>query len=230
MMQIIFKKQTMKKLITLSLAFSALVFTAAAQEQKKDNKNKTERHEGRGDRKGIMKDLNLTDVQKTQMKANREEFKTKMEQLKAQNLPEAQYNERKKALHAEQKARMESMLTAEQKAKMAERRKNFEGKEGKFEGKNTGKQGKHFEKMKKELSLTDDQAVRLKAQNEALKIKREAIKNDQSLSKEAKKEKMMALRNEAKEQRKSILTADQIKKMEELKKDRKDKGSRKARK
>lgn len=217
----------MKKLITLSLAFSALVFTATAQEQreiKKDKKVGTERREGmKGDRKGMMNDLNLTDAQKTQMKANREEFKTKMEQLKAQNLPEAQYNERKKALHAEQKAKMESILTAEQKAKMAEKRGNFEGKD-------KNKQGKDFGKMKEELSLTDDQSAKLKAQHQALKARMEAIKNDQSLSKEAKKEKMMALKNEAKEQRKSILTAEQMKKMEEFKKDRKDKSSRKARK
>ena len=222
----------MKKLITLSLAFSALVFTASAQEQKTDKKQRSEHAKGMKGNRG-MADLNLTDAQKTQMKANREDFKVKMEQLKAQNLPEAQYNERKKALRAEQKAKMESILTADQKAKMAEKRKNF--KEGKYEGKNKGtnaradKQGR-FEKMKTELSLTDDQAAKLKAQNQALKAKREAIKNDQSLTKEAKKEKMTALRNEAKEQRKSILTVEQMKKMEQLKKDRKDKGSRKARK
>ncbi len=41
---------------------------------------------------------------------------------------------------------------------------------------------------------------------------------------------MMALKNEAKDQRKSILNADQLKKLEEFKKERKDKNSRKARK
>lgn len=219
----------MKKLIALSLAFSALVFTATAQEQrlKKDKTDKTERHEGMKGGMG-MKDLNLTEAQKTQMKASRVEYKAQMDQLKAQNLPEAQFNERRKALHAAQKAKVESILTAEQKAKMAEQRKNHEGK-GKFEGKNKDG-GKNYDKMKEKLSLTDDQAAKLKAQRQAMKAQKDAIKNDQSLSKEAKKEKMMALKTDAKQQRNSILTAEQIKKMEEFKKDRKDKGSRKARK
>ena len=220
----------MKKILTLSLAFSALVFTANAQEQRQIKKD-GERTEGREGRGGMMKDLNLTEVQKTQMKANREAFKTQMDQLKAQNLPDAQFKTRMEALRADQRTKMEAMLTPEQKAKWAEQRKNIEGKkdnEGKFEGKNADKQSKHFDKMKEKLGLTDDQATKMKAQHEALQIRKEAIKNDKSLSKSAKKEKMMALRNEAKEQRKSILTPDQLKKMEEFKKDHKEKGSKKA--
>ena len=178
----------MKKIITLSLAFSALIFTANAQEQrdiKKDKKDRTEGREGmRGG--GMMKDLNLTDAQKTQMKASREEFKAKMDQLKSQNLTEAQMSEQKKALFAEQKAKMESILTPEQRAKMAEQRKNFEGKEGKegkFEGRDNDKQGNHYNKMKEKLGLSDDQAAKLKAQHEALEARNEAIKNDKSLLK-----------------------------------------------
>lgn len=220
----------MKKILTLSLAISALVFSASAQE-KRQNKKEGERTEGREGRGGMMQDLNLTEAQKTQMKANREAFKAQMDQLKAQNLPDAQFKERMEALRADQRSKMEAILTPEQKTKWAEQRKNFEGKkgnEGKFEGKNDDRQNKHFDKMKEKLGLTDDQATRLKAQHEALKVRREAIKNDKTLSKSARKEKMMALRNEAKEQRKSILTPEQLKKMEEFKKDHKGKGPKKA--
>jgi Spy/CpxP family protein refolding chaperone len=223
------KKQTMKKFLTLSLAFSALIFSANAQEKRdvKSDKQKTERMGGR--HKGNMEELKLTDAQKAQFKANRESFKAKMEALKAQNLSEADMKERRKALMTAQKAQMESILTAEQKAKMSEQRKNFKGKEGKFKGKGHAKQGHNMDKMKETLSLNDDQVAKLKAQQAAMKTRKEAIKNDQSLSKEVKKEKMLALRNEAKQQRKAILTADQIKKMEEMKASRKS-GSKKAKK
>lgn len=231
----------MKKILTLSLAFSALVFSATAQEQREIRKDKSARTEGRagmkGDKKDMMNDLNLTEAQKTQMKASREEFKLKMAALKAQDLPEGQMKERRKALHAEQKAKMESILTTEQKAKMAEKRKSYEGK-GKFEGKKgmkgkgmkgKGMKGQHGD-MKAQLGLTDDQVTKLKAQKTAMKAKRDAIKNDQTLTQEAKKDKMKALKAEAKTQRKSILTAEQIQKMEALKKDHKAKGYKKAKK
>ena len=215
----------MKKILTLSLAFSALVFTATAQEQREIKKDRSARTEGRagmkGDRKGMMNDLNLTEAQKSQLKANREAYKQKIEALKAQNLTEAQMKEQRKALHAEQKAKMESILTAEQKAKMAEKRKSF-GERGRSEGRK-GMKGNH-EDFKTKLGLTDDQAAKLKAQRTAMKAKKDAIRNDQSLSQEAKKEKMKALKADAKAQRNSILTAEQIQKLEALKKEHKGKG------
>ena len=225
----------MKKIITLSLAFSALVFTTNAQEKreiKKDSKERMERHEGmREDRKEMIAELNLTDAQKAQMKSNRQAFKTQMDQLKAQDLPAGLFNERKKALLNDQKMKMESILTAEQKAKMQERKKNDNGHEGKKEKfKNKNKEAKHYEKMKEKLGLSNDQAAKLAAQHQAIKERKEVIKKDLTLSKDARKSKMMALKNEAKEQRKTILTADQLKKMEEFKRDHKDKNPTKARK
>ncbi len=221
----------MKKIVTLSLAFSALVFSAQAQEQRaiKKDKNKMERHEGRkGGRQDMMQDLNLSEAQKSQLKANREELKAKMDQLKTESLTEAQRNERRKALMTEQKAKMESILTAEQKAKMQANR-NQAGQKAQYEGKKRMHGNKQM-MLKEKLSLTDDQAAKLKAQHETLKQRKLAIKNDASLSAESKKTKMQDLKNEAAEQRKNILTADQQKKMQELKKEHKNKGSKKAKK
>jgi len=230
-MQETFKNQTMKKIVTLSLAFSALVFSAQAQEQRqiKKDKNKTERHEGRkGERKDMMKDLNLTETQKMQLKASREEMKAKMDQLKSESLTEAQRSERRKALMTEQKAKLESILTAEQKAKLAANR-NQGGHKGSFEG----KKKMHGDKkgmLKEKLSLSDDQAAKLKAQHEIVKQKKMAIKNDASLSAEAKKARMQALKTEANDRRKSVLTESQNQKMEEFKKEHKNKNPKRAKK
>jgi hypothetical protein len=73
--------------------------------------------------------------------------------------------------------------------------------------------------MKEKLNLTDEQAAKLKAQNEATHSKVKSIMDDQSLSLEQKKIQLKAIREASKNDRKSILTADQLKKMDELKKE-----------
>ena len=55
------------------------------------------------------------------------------------------------------------------------------------------------------------------------RLKAEKIKNNESLSREQKKEQMMALKAEAKAQHDKILTPEQLKKKEEMKKTRGDK-------
>lgn len=221
----------MKKILTLSLALSALVFTSQAQEQRqlKKEKNKTERHgDHKGERKDKMEALNLSDAQKTQLKANREEFKAKMTQLKSENLTEAQRSERRKALMTEQKAKMELILTPQQIQQLKATRGAGERK-GSFEGKRKMHGNKHA-MLKEKLSLTDDQSAKMKAQHEILKQRKQAIKNDASLSTEAKKSKMKDLKREASAQRKTVLTADQLAKMKELKKEHKDKNPKRAKK
>ncbi|MEJ7627460.1 MAG: hypothetical protein WKF35_11395 [Ferruginibacter sp.] len=215
----------MKKMITFSLAISALLFTATAQEKRDMNKNKkerTENHQGMKGKRDMMNDLNLTEAQRVQIKSNQTEYKSRIAELRTQALTQAQFNERIKVLHAEHNAKMASVLTQEQKAKMAEKKKSYEGKKDKAK--------KHNKHLKDKLNLTDDQSSKLKTQKQALKEKRELIKNDQSLSKELKKEKMLVLKNEAKVYRKNILTAEQLKKIEDYKKENKNNNSRKARK
>jgi len=79
---------------------------------------------------------------------------------------------------------------------------------------------KRMEKMKTNLNLTDGQVTKLKAQRSSLQAKAAKIKNNESLSREQKKEQMMALKAEAKEQHQKILTPEQLKKKEEMKKTR----------
>ena len=107
---------------------------------------------------------------------------------------------------------MESILTAEQKAKIAadkatmgERRKNMDGQRG--------------EAMKEKLGLTNDQAAKLKAHNEATHSKIKAIQENQNLTMDQKKTQIKALKDASKAERKNILTAEQIQKMDEMKKE-----------
>ena len=122
----------MKKLLALS--FAAVIFSSAAfaqTERPVDSKAKMERHKGRHDKDMMMKELNLTKEQKAQLKVQHKEMKAKHDALKAQdNITVKEMREKQKALKEEQKMGMESILTAEQKTKMAELRKQKMGEKG----------------------------------------------------------------------------------------------------
>ena len=115
----------MKKLLALSFAAAILTFTASAQtERTVDKQAKMERHNGKHDKNKMLKDLKLSKEQKAQLKAQHQEMKAKHDALKAQdNITVKEMREKQQALKAEQKSKLESILTAEQKTKMAELRK-----------------------------------------------------------------------------------------------------------
>jgi Spy/CpxP family protein refolding chaperone len=71
-----------------------------------------------------------------------------------------------------------------------------------------------------ELDLTADQKAKAKDIRQNYKVKMEAIKNDNSLSQEQKKEKFQALMKAQQEEMKSILTKEQAEKMNSMRKQR----------
>jgi len=203
----------MKKVLALTVAFAIAGFSLSAQQTRemKSHKKGTEMHHGQ--HKDMMKDLNLTEAQKAQLKTNREANKAKMEALNKQdNLTVKEMRERKMALMQEQKAQMESILTAEQKAKIAADKATMSGK-----GKNMD--GQRGEAMKEKLGLTNEQAAKLKAHNEATHDKIKAIQDNQNLTMDQKKTQIKAVKDASKAERKNILTAEQIQRMDEMKKE-----------
>lgn len=131
----------MKKILALSFAAVILSSAAFAQtERTVDKQVKMERHQGRHDKDKMMKDLNLSKEQKAQLKAQHQDMKAKREALKAHdNITVKEMRERQAALHAEQKSKMESLLTAEQKTKMAEMKKQKMAERGNRKMKNSKK-------------------------------------------------------------------------------------------
>lgn len=217
----------MKRILTLSVA--ALLFAGSAMAQdvqkdaKKDKAGKEWKKDGRhGKHKGgFGKELNLTDAQKQQIKALNEEYRGKMKALRSND--DAKLGDVKKqsqALKEEQRAKMQNILTAEQKAKLAEQKE-----QRKTEAKAKG--AKRFEQMQKDLNLTADQSAKLKTQNEQFRTQAEAIKNNASLSQDQKKEQFKALMQQRKESMKSILTAEQLQKMEAKRKESRGKRDKK---
>ena len=204
----------MKRLAMILLAVSAITFSASAQQKREMKGHHGKKHHGHD---MMAKQLNFSEDQKKQAKANRADFHKKMQELnKMENITVKEQRDRKAALLKEQKAKMDNLLTAEQKTKLsqlkAERRQKHEQH-----------MAKRMDKMKSELGLSEAQVAQLKSQREATGAKMKAIRENESLDREQKKAQMMALKSESKAAHQKILTPEQLKKMEELKKNRPDK-------
>lgn len=203
----------MKKIIMIALAFSAVTFSASAQE-KREMKDGG-RHHGMRKHHGkemMAKQLNFSEDQKKQLKLYNDDFRQKMKALNSnENITVKEQRDRKEALLKEKKAKMAALLTPEQKTKLAQLKADHKKKsEEHF--------AKRLDKMKTELGLSETQVAQLKTQREKMHAKMKSIKDNEGLSREQRKTQFLALKEEAKEQRKKIFTADQLKKMEEMKK------------
>ena len=201
----------MKKLLIPIIAIFALTVTASAQD-KMGKKGQHQKHQ-----KGMMaKQLNFSEDQKKQAKAINEDSRKKMQELnKNESITVKEMRDRKAAIQKERKIKMDGLLTAEQKTKMTQLKAERKAKSEEH-------YAKRLDKMKTTLNLTDDQVTKQKAQRDVSKARFENIKSNESLSREQKKEQMMTLKAQAKEQHNKIFTPEQLKKKEEMKKNRGD--------
>ena len=69
--------------------------------------------------------------------------------------------------------------------------------------------------MKQDLNLSEEQSAKLQSSRDELRQKMQALRENHSLSDEAKKEQMKELMNQRKENLRSILTDEQWKKFQE---------------
>lgn len=190
----------------------SMAFAVNAQEIPERKTGKPGMHHKMDRKKGHrmdMQKLNLTEDQKAQFKTQRESFRKQMEDLKKNdNITVKEWKEKMSAIQKENKAKMQSFLTADQKAQIeknkAEGKKRFEAR--------TKDRG---DRMKTHLGLTDAQSAQLKKNREATQQKIKAIKEDSKMTDEQKKEQVKELMKAQKESMKSVLTEEQLKKMKE---------------
>jgi Spy/CpxP family protein refolding chaperone len=202
----------MKKIILAAFVVVFTVSTSIAQDiPERKAEHPKMMHMG-GDNKGHhmdMKALNLTDTQKEQLKTNREEFRKKMEELKKQdNISVKEWRSRMQSLKDEQKTKMQSIFTSEQKDKLAKMR--TEGME-----KHKETMDKRGGMMKEKLGLSDAQSAKLEKNRTEAMNKMKAIKENKSLTDEQRKEQLKELHKKQKEEMKAVLTEEQLKKLKE---------------
>ena len=209
----------MKKLISGTLALAFFILSAQAQETgKMDHKNY---HHGRA---MMLKGLNLSEAQKEQIKTYRQNTNNQLIELnKNEDITVKEYRARKAAILNTQKEQMEKVLTAEQKNQLAQ---------NKAERKATRElaASKRIGKMKSRLNLSDEQVTKIKATHEAAMAKAIAIRENNQLSPDEKKQQLMSLRQEQRNNITQVLTPEQITKMEEMKKERMERMDKKSKK
>jgi Spy/CpxP family protein refolding chaperone len=208
----------MKSIFLSLVAITTISLSAKAQENNtgKTENTKEQRKEYKHEHfhhQQMAEKLNLTGEQKQKLESINADFKSRMEELKKENITQQELKEKRQTLAKERMEKVQALLTPEQKTQMEQFRKEGKGAKNMNSGKRMGK-------MKSTLDLTDEQVAKLKTQKESFKSKAEAIKNNESLPADQKKDQLKALRDEKRNSFKSILTPDQLKKLEEMKHDR----------
>jgi Spy/CpxP family protein refolding chaperone len=194
----------MKKIIMCALIAVAVAGSASAQDQQP-------RREGFGRHHYGFSQLNLTDEQKAEMKTINEDFKKQMTDLqKNEDITVREWKSKMKTIREDHKTKVQQVLTAEQKASMEKLRKDRKGKMHK-----RGKQ--NMDSLKKELNLTAEQESALKQQRTEMMQKFKAIREDKSLTEEQKKTELKKFREQQHQSLKSILTEEQINKLQQKK-------------
>ncbi|HUP14137.1 MAG TPA: hypothetical protein VM187_18075 [Niastella sp.] len=200
----------------IGMAFAALIATTAcAQDQSNGLTDRPKGHH-RGNWSN-MEQLNLTDQQKTEMKTINEDYKQQMTDLKKSEdkITVTEWKSKMTTIRKDHHEKVQKVLTDEQKAsmkKMVHERKNHMRKHG-------GR--RNLEQMKKELNLTDEQVTALKKNHEDMAQKFKALRADKSKTGDQKKAALTEFKKQQHEGLKSILSAEQLQKLEQQKKDHK---------
>ncbi len=222
----------MKKVLALFLVAAIAGGSVKAQEiPERKAEHPRMMHKKHGHHGMDMKALNLTEDQKAKFKTQQESFKKQMEELKKNdNITVKEWKSRMESLRKENKTQFEKILTSEQKATMekmkAERKAKMESmgkdRDEKMDGtKRTGNENfgkERGERMKAELGLSADQSAKLDATRKETQEKIKSIRENNSLSEDQKKDQVKEVMKGNKEKLKFILTEEQMKKMDEMRK------------
>jgi len=199
----------MKKILVVFFALALSL--GAVQAQTKDSSFRRHHKEHS---MGSFQNLNLSAEQKAKLKTLREDFKKQHNALKEQEatLTVAQMKEKRKALADQQRSQFESILTKEQKDQLAHMKIEKKGN-GQFRN---GSKGKRYEaaRMAEDLNLSADQKAQIAKLREDFTTQALAIRHNTSLNKQAQKQALKELHEKNKKQMKSVLTEEQIEKLE----------------
>ena len=193
-----------------------VIAAVSANAQTPDNSKNQEqqhhfRHRGQHGRDMLAKKLNFSDQQKEQLKTINSDFKNKMMDLKKHDeITVKEFKSQMSALQKSHRDQMQALLTPSQKDQLS----TMKEERMKMAKVNAGARA---EKMKIKLGLSDTQANQLKTMRTETFGKIKSIHADNSLSQEQKHEQIKSLVMQQKDQLKTVLTPDQLQKLEEMK-------------
>lgn len=183
----------------ISSAFVILLTTGAAQAQTTPS---SQDHHHKKEHKMAFDDLNLSADQKNRLQSLRVDLKKSMTDLKNNTSLSAEEKQaRRKTLQEQFRTQSEAVLTPAQKEQMEKKRsdwkaahkdriKNKENRRGKGEGFDKGK------RMQEEPGLSQEQQQKISSIQSEFRPKFEALRDDDTLPQEQKKEKLQAMRQQ----------------------------------
>lgn len=196
----------MKRIFAAALAL--LLFAGASQAQTQTEQKPHHGHHA------WMKQLNLTEDQKTKLKSLHAEQRKEMEGLKSSSLTADQMKAKREELHRKYSDQAQAIYTPEQKQQLEKMKADWKSKGG---DRSKGKEA--HRRFGEQLNLTQTQKDQLKKFHSESRSKFETVRNDQTLSDDQKKAKFKELRKEQHEQMKTVLTPEQLEKMKSMHKE-----------
>jgi hypothetical protein len=153
--------------------------------------------------------LNLSQEQKDRFRSANDEFRNEMQDLKKQDdITVKEWKSRMQKLRADHKEKIRGLLTNDQKEQLEKM------KTGRKERSEAMSQ-KRMERMKQRLALTDAQSDKLNELRTDMSAKLKTLKENNSLTRDQKRDQVKELMRQRKEKMSSILTTDQLKKLKE---------------
>lgn len=206
----------MKKL-SLSILAIVLSFTSIFAQEKADSSFKKRGEHRFGHHPGHMKKgqhadfskLNLSKEQQDALVKINSDYRSSMAELrkKESTITVSDYKAQMKELNKKRHDNVQNVFTPEQKEQLTKMRAE---RKAKFDSTSKGR----HQKMKADLGLSTEQSAKMKSLRETTHTKIKAIKEDQALNDDEKKQQVMAAFKQQHEEMKAILTPEQMKKLE----------------
>ncbi|MEO8405408.1 MAG: hypothetical protein ABI480_12460 [Chitinophagaceae bacterium] len=193
----------MKKFISTALVLAVATLTIHAQDvSERKTDRTTDRHQ-----RGSFRDLQLSDDQKAKFRSMNDEYRQQMQDLKKKDdITVKEQKSRMETLRKDHQTKMQGILTSEQKAKLQKMKEDRTAKR-------QADREKRGQEMKTRLGLTDEQSAKLKKSHTDMAEKMKAIRENSSLTDDQRKDEMKKLKDQQRENLKSILTPEQQKKL-----------------
>ncbi len=204
----------MKNVKTLLAVFAMAASTLGlhAQENPAGRKGANKEHHQQ-----LKEDLKLSDEQAEAWSAVHKEYRPKIKAIRSEEgMSQEEKRAKGKALKAEMDAKLKSILSAEQAEKWDAMKAERQTKH------RQGNRAERHEEMASKLGLSEKQKAAWMEIHEKYDAQKREIKEDDSLSDEARQKKMKAVRQQEKEAISNILSPAQLEQLKKLKEEQKE--------
>ena len=162
----------------------------------------------------LARELNFSDQQNEQLKSISQDFHQKMTALSQdESITVKEMRERRAAISHDYHQAFQNILTQDQKNKLMDMRKKMDDKRKMIAE-------KKLDRMKEKLSLTEDQTTRIRELNEKYRDQYKKYLSVDGMDRSTKREELLGLRKQQKEEIQAILTPDQQKQLDDWKKNK----------